>query len=70
MITSPDNHGVTMIGCALYDSNSDDYALPIFKMNSNLNGTYTWTKMKQTMKFRRWTPPVIEYIHDDLVNCY
>ena len=64
MIVSPSGDGAIMIGC-----DDDNYHSHIYQMIPEQGGTFKWIKLKQELKYGR-THPLVDYIDDDLANCY
>ena len=61
MITSPDGHGIILLGC--YESMDKIYEL------RNIDGDLQWNILPQKLKHPR-TNTVTMLIPDDLTNCY
>ena len=64
MIASPFGDGVILLGCEKYDMAN------IYQMVPDQSSTFKWIKLKQELKYGRTSHPLVDYIDDDLVNCY
>ena len=72
MITSPTGKGVILLGCCSDLPRivaCDHVQDTIYQMALDSNGSYTWTKMKQKLKYSTTWEPIVEYIDDKLVTC-
>ena len=60
MITSPSGDGVILMGCQEHDD--------VYKMVADSNGYYHWEATGHSLQYSR-NNPIVEYIHQGLVNC-
>ena len=62
MIASPSGDGVILLGCS---ENAN-----IYQMIPDQSGTFKWIEMNQKLEYGKSRRPLVDYIDDDLVNCY